>query len=69
MRLTSAVDTNNDAQCAEITCSMATVKFQSMDYEVTVRHSCGAEIGHLKPGFQESSPVGGVELGRLHDRS
>jgi hypothetical protein len=51
MRLTSAVDTNNDAQCAEITCSMATMKFQSMDYEVTVRHSCGAEIGHLKPGF------------------
>jgi hypothetical protein len=52
MRLTSALDANNDPQCAETSCSTLLLDFnQSMDYEETVRHCCGAEIEHLKPGF------------------
>lgn len=71
MRLTSALDANNDPQFAETTCSTATTRFQSMDYEVTVRHICGAEIEHPKPGFPNVKycTISEVELGRLQDRS
>ncbi len=69
MRLTSALDANNHALCTETICSTATMRFQSINYEVTGGHNCGAEIEHVKPNFLKVKYTGGVDLGRLHDRS
>ncbi|PMD12300.1 hypothetical protein NA56DRAFT_713280 [Hyaloscypha hepaticicola] len=66
MRLTSALDANNDPQFAETTCSTATTRFQSMDYEVTrgrTREAAGPFVGrntsHLMSQSSEisASPI------------